>query len=339
MNIATYQEIFHYMTFPVFAVSENGFVIYKNPACAKYLPRIYKSRTVKTKISPEIPKESGVVRILDGSAYSVALALRDGETVVFLCFTRLQYADGMEMANQILQVLGDDLLDFLSGFKKTVSSSEYRSFDFRFSDEELLSLVDGEFRLWKYHATSLSAVLSPVFERVNEFFKPMGYYFTAKIENDVSEYLPLRISVGDLFFLLGKLIYFVMKFSNTRRVEIVLFSEFAYSRQVLRLMTKTDLKELPQTDGNNVLLLEKLMPECAAEFELLKRTGLMKHTDFSVYLDSVGAMTVTYRFPYIEPGLQGVQSVDDGYSLIAENVENMIQSIWARLKDTDASCL
>ena len=339
MNIETYQEIFHYMTFPVFAVTENGFVIYKNPACAKYLPGIYQSRTVKTKILPEIPKESGPVRILDGSAYSVALALRDGENVVFLRFTRLQYADGMEMANQFLQALGDDLLDFLSGFKKSGSSSEYRSFDFRFSDEELLSLVDGKFRLWKYHATSLSAVLSPVFERVNEFFKPMGYRFTAKIENDVSEYLPLRISVSDLFFLLGKLIYFVMKFSDNHRVEIVLFSEFAYSRQVLRLMTKTNLKKLPQTDGDNVLLLEKLMPECAAELELLKRTGLMKHTDFSVYLDSVGAMTVTYRFPYIEPTSQSVQSVDDNDSLISENVENMIRSIWARLKDTGASCL
>lgn len=338
MNTETYQEIFHCVTFPVFAISENGFLIYKNLACAKYLPQIYKSRKITNKILPEIPKESAPVRFFGSLAYSVGLALRDGENIVFLCFTRLQYTDGILVANQLLQVFGKDLLGFLSEFKKPMSPSAHNSFDFRFSDEALLTLADEEFGFGKYRTTSLTEALSPVLERLNEFFNPLGYYFSAKIENTVPTYLPLRISISELFFLLGKLIYFVMKVSETHRIEIVLFSELAYSRQVLRLMTKTNLKELPQTDGNNVLLLEKLMPECAVELELLNRTGLMENSDFSVYIDRVGAMSVTYRFSYLEPVLQSFQSVDDGGLPISENIENMIQSIWSKLKDTDASC-
>lgn len=339
MNIETYREIFHYVTFPVFAVSENGVLIYKNLACARYLPQIYKSRTVKTRISPEIPKVSAPVHIWGGSSYSVALALRDGENVVFLCLSRFQYEDGISIANRFLQIFGNNLLDFLSGFRKQVSSAEYRSFDFGFSDEELLTLVNEEFIFWKSRNTSLVEVLSPVFKKMNEFFVPLGYDILAKIENTSLEYLPLRISIGDLFFLLGKLIYFTMKFSDTHRLEIVLFPEFAYSRQILRLMTKTRLKELPQTEGNNMLLLKKLMPECAAELELLERTGFLKNTDFSIYLDRVGTMTITYRFPYPEPVFPSFQSVDTDDPTILGNIEIMIQSIWAKLRDTDASCL
>ena len=121
-------------------------------------------------------------------------------------------------------------------------------------------------------------------------------------------------------------------------MDIALFSEFAYSRQILRLMTKTKLKELPQTEGNNVSLLEKLLPECAAELELLYRSGLLKNTDFSVYLDSVGGMSITYVFPYSEPVFARFHSVDDIDLSILDNIETMIQNIWTKLKDTDASC-
>lgn len=326
------------MMFPVFAVSENGVLIYKNLACAKYLPQIYKSRTVKTKISPKFPKVSEPVHILGGSAYSVALALRDGENVVFLCLERFQYEDGVLIAQRLLQLFGKDLLGFLSRFRKQMSAEKYHSFCSDFSDEEFLALVNDEFRCWKSQETSLVSVLSPVFERLDEFFAPLGYDISAKIEDTAAEYLPLRISISDLFFLLGKLIYFIMKFSDTHQVEIALFPEFAYSRQDLRLMTKTKLKELPQTEGNNVLLLAKLMPECAAELELLNQTGLLKNDDLSIYLDSIGAMSVTYKFPYPEPVFTSFQSVGSGDSIIWENVEIMIQSLWSKLRDTDAFC-
>ena len=336
MNIETYQEIFHYVSFPVFAVSEKGAVIYKNPACAKYLPQIYKSRTVKTKISPEFPNVSSAVHILGGSAYSVALALRDEENIVFLGFARFQYADGVLIANRFLQLFGSDLLSFLSEFKKQMAALEEHSFGF--SNDDLLVLIKDELECWKCKEASLVSVLSPVFERMNEFFAPLGYTVSAKIENSVPKYLPLKIAVSDLLFLLGKLLYLIMKFSDSHRVDIALFSEFAYSRQILRLMTKTKLKELPQTEGNNVSLLEKLLPECAAELELLYRSGLLKNTDFSVYLDSVGGMSITYEFPYSEPVFARFQSVDGIALSILDNIVTMIQSIWTKLKDTDASC-
>ncbi len=338
MNSETYQELFHYVTFPVFAVSKNGRIIYKNLACAKYLPEIYGSTGVKSKIYPEFPQESKPVRILGTSSHSVALAVTDGENVVFLCFSRLQCTDGVLVAEKVLKTWGVNLLDILVGFRRTVALKKYNTINLYFSDEDLFSFVQDEFGFEIYKEYSLPAVFNPVFRRLNESFETLGYRFSAKIERDFPEYLPVSISINDLLFLLGKLVYLMIKFSGTCQVDAVLFSEIAYSRHRLRLETPTNLKSLPQIQGNNISLLEKLIPECAAEIHLLDQIGLMKNSDFSINIDALGTLTVTYNFPYQEPDWRCVQSVEDFSLPILGNIENMINSIMMKIKDKDAFC-
>ena len=338
MNSETYQELFHYGTSPVFAVSKNGRVIYKNLACAKYLPEIYGSTGVKNKIYSEFPRESKPVRLLSGSSYSIALALMDGENVVFLCFSRFQCADGILVAERFLKAFGPNLSDFLVKFRKMATSKIYHAINPYFADEDLLSFVQDDLGFLEHQAYSLSSVLTPVFKRLNESFETMGYCFSAKIEKDFPGYLPVQISINDFLFLLGKLVYLMMKFSSTCQVDAILFSEIAYSRHRLRLETPTNLKNLPQTEGDRVLLLEKLMPECAAEIDLLNQIGFMKNADFLIDIDALGTLTVTYNFPYPEPEWQCVKSVEDLTLPILGNIENMIYSIMMKFKDRDAFC-
>ena len=338
MNIETYREIFHCVSFPVFALSKDCKLVYKNLACAKYFPQIYNSRSVKNKIYPSDLKESQCVRVFGGSSYSIALALKDDNRMVFIGLSRFQQADGFKVVNEFLKTFGTDLLEFLSGFRKQACSEEHLSFATQFPDENFPDINCNGRSFWNCQSISLVDALDTIFKKLNEFFEPLDYNLIARIEKTSPSYLLVRISPNDLLFLIGKLLYLIMKYSETRQVEMVLFPEFAYSHLVLCLMTKTKLRELPQTQGNNILLLEKLMPECAAEIELLDRVGLMKNTDFSVYIDSFGMMSITYKFPYSEPGFAVVQSGDDVGFLYADHIDIMANGIWARLKDKDASC-
>ena len=338
MNIETYQEIFHFVSFPVFALSEDCKLIYKNLACAKYFPQIYNSRSIKNKIYPSIPNESKCVRVLGGSSYSIALALKDEKNMVFIGLSRFQYADGFNVAEEFLKTFGTDLLEFLSGFRKKSASQEYLSFATQFPDENFPDIDYTGRSVWNRQDISLVEALDTIFKKLNEFFEPLKYNLIARIEKTSPPYLLVRISPSDLLFLIGKLLYLIMKYSETHQVEMVLFPEFAHSHLVLRLMTKTKLRELPQTQKDNVLLLEKLIPECAAEIELLDRMGMLKNTNFSVYLDSFGMMSITCKFSYSEPGSSVVQSVDNFEFLFTDHIEIMANGIWARLKDKDASC-
>ena len=338
MTVATYRELFHCLAFPVFAVSAKNVLIYKNPACETYLPKIYKSRTVKNKIYPELPKKSTVIRISSGTAYSVAIALQDEENMVFLCFSRLQYADGLMVANALLNQFGDNLLEFLSEFRKHLSLNMGNNFIEGFPNEKLFDLVQDEIRFLENSNYALVDLLDFVFSRLKEFFSDCGYHLEAKIDDAFPRYLPIRISPGDVLFLLSKLIYLTIKYSADKKMEFVLFPDFAYSRLGLRLMTKTDLKKLPNAQENIAQQLKTLMPECATEIELLQRIGLLQDSDSSIYIDSFGMMSVSCHFPYSDPGSAVFCSVDDIAFLFSENIGIMIENILAKIKDKDASC-
>ena len=128
----------------------------------------------------------------------------------------------------------------------------------------------------------------------------------------------MQISINDFLFLLGKLVYLMMKFSSTCQVDAILFSEIAYSRHRLRLETPTNLKNLPQTEGDRVLLLEKLMPECAAEIDLLNQIGFMKNADFMIDIDALynafvpklGADKIPITIPKIGTIRMGQNEID-----------------------------
>ncbi|MBQ3490649.1 MAG: hypothetical protein IJA86_08675 [Clostridia bacterium] len=271
-------------------------------------------------------------------SYSVALALQDGETMVFLCFSRFQHADGMEVADQFRETFGDDLLNFLIGFKRRLFSSEYSDFRARFSDENLLAFMREELIFENREICSLVTVFEPLFNRLQGAVATLGYHISAKIDPAFLQYLFVRVSVHNLLFLFGKLVYLIMKFSNTKQVEIELFSEIAYSRHTVRFMTETALTELPETQGNKIVLLEKLMPEYATEIVLLDKMGLMKDSDFSIYIDAFGRMVITYSIDYFEPEWNVLQSVDVNDISFFGHIENMIHVIKEKLTEMCASC-
>ena len=338
MNCEIYQELFHYVAFPVFATSENGRVLYKNLACEKYLPEIYRSTSIKNKIYPEFPQESKPVRILCSSSYAGALAMMDGERIVFLCFSRLQRTDGTAVAEKILSVFGSDFSDLLVGLRRATALKKCNAVGAYSVDEDLLSLVQTDLTFWQHEKYLLLSVLNPIFHRLHESFETIGYEFSSNVERNFLEYLPVQLSIDNFLFLLGKLIFLVMKYSGTCQVKMILFSELSYSRHCLRLETMTNLKAVPQMQGSRALLLEELMPECASEIRLLDRIGLMNDSDFSIHIDALGTLAVTYYFPYREPDWHCVQSMD-GFALpIWGNIENMINGIVAKIKDKDAFC-
>ena len=338
MELESYREIFHYVTFPVFAIKKDGKLVYRNLACAKYLPGIYGSRTVKTRIYPEIPETSRAVFIWGEPSYSVALALVDGEYIIFLCFSRFQYLDGKGLADKLLESWGNTLLDFLVNFRRAIACTKEQVIGSCFNDVDMLLFSKGEHWTQNAERYSLPHIFIPVFQRMRTSFASRGYCFSAEIEKNFPEYLPVQIAVNDFLFLFGKLLYMTMKFSSTRRLDINLFTEIMYARHGLVLTTDTDLKELPAVQGNNVALLKAMIPEYEAEIELLERIGIVKHTDFSIRLDALGKLTVTYYFAYQTPDWGHVQSMDDFEITISGDIENMIQSILARFTDTDASC-
>ena len=338
MTVATYRELFHCLAFPVFAVSAKNVLIYKNPACETYLPKIYKCRTVKNKIYPELPKKSAVVRIISGTAYSVAIALQDEETMVFLCFSRFQYADGLMVANALLNKFGASLLEFLSEFRKHLSLTVGNNFIEGFDNEKLFDLVQDEIHVLENKNCALADLLDFVFSKLKELVSTCGYHLEAKIDDAFPRYLPVRISPGDVLFLISKLIYLTIKYSADKRMEFALFPDFAYSRLGLRLMTRTDLKELPNAHENIAQQLEKLLPECATEIELLHKMGLLQESGISIYMDSFGMMSISCHFPYADPGSAVVHSMDDIVLLFSENIGIMIENILEKIKDKDASC-
>ena len=338
MDLESYREIFHYVMFPVFVTTKEGRIVYKNLACAKYLPGIYGSRTIKTRIYPEFPKTSQAVKFWGEPSYSVALALFDGEHIVFLCFSRFQYLGGKDLADKLLEKWGKNLLDFLSGFRRELASTKDQVIKLCFNDVDMVLFTKNDRWMQNSQRCSLPNIFRPVFQRLKTSFDSRGYCFSAEIEENFPEYLPVQIAVNDFLFLLGKLLYMLMKFSCTRRLNINLFTEITHSRHGLILSTETNLKELPSVSGNNVALLKAMIPEYEMEIELLERLGVLKDADFSIRIDALGRLVVTHYFAYREPDWGHLQSMDDFAFAISGDIENMIQSILARLTDTGASC-
>ena len=84
MTSKTYQELFHYTTFPVFAMlRDTGEIIYKNFACQKYLPKLSKRNLLTPFVFAQKFTDTGVVVLAERSPYQTAIALEDEENSVF----------------------------------------------------------------------------------------------------------------------------------------------------------------------------------------------------------------------------------------------------------------
>ena len=338
MLVETYSEIFRSAAFPVFAINENCSVIYKNAACTKHLSFICRGRTVNSKTLFKDSWENGVAHIADKKYDSYALALTDESVTVFLCFLRFQYADGKELAEQFIKIFGKDLLNFLTKFGSMLTVPGLSGCKPDLSAERLMSLVRKEIPLEGQKIQQLFPIMEQLFQLLPKNLEPLGYQISAKIKENFPKYLSVGISANGFLFVFEKLLYLMMKYSQTKKIDIDLFPEIAYPHHTLRLATKTNLKELPQTSENNVRLLETLIPECASELALLNAWGLLGHSDFTVYIDAFGTLSIEYKFAYAEPHWGVLRSVDCFHLPTSEDMEAMIRRIEERLKGMCASC-
>ena len=122
MTVATYQELFYYTAFPVFAVLRStGEVVYKNIACEKYLPKLSKKNSLNSFVFAQKFSGIGPVKLAETMIYHTAIAFEDGENSVFLFLSHLQYQDGMFQAAQIFQMMGPSLESFLASMRANAS--------------------------------------------------------------------------------------------------------------------------------------------------------------------------------------------------------------------------
>ena len=143
MTIDLYSAFFDHAVFPVFALSDQGKIIYKNPSANKYLPMLRKNACVLKHFYPaEMPEESCVLRILGDTPYHIALALKDDNAFLALAFSRFQYEDGVPIACSLLSHYGSTASDFFC-------------FDLE-RESELYNLINDEYlTLWEESASAL----------------------------------------------------------------------------------------------------------------------------------------------------------------------------------------
>lgn len=342
MTTETYQELFYYTAFPVFAIRRGtGEIIYKNLSCAKYLPKLSDKKSVYPFIFSQNFDGVGAVKLAQADAYHTAIALEDGDHSVFLFLGYLQYENGMLRASQAFREFGPSLTDFLAALHMQHSVRMMGSI-LPGTNRELYTQVPRltlDERDPEYPAHTLFyPIATDLFEKLNTAFLESGYHVHARIEEDFPTYLYTEAAIKDILFVLGRLLYLPMKLSKNKTVNILLSCDIAYSRYAFYITAETTLFKLwGQTEETMELLLD-FIPEGKMEFSLLYKTGLLTKENFIAGLDRFGNLFLSYRVPYISPETYYVRSIDMQNAFLLKSVDTMIDSLIARLTDNGASC-
>ncbi len=342
MTTATYQELFYYTAFPVFAVLRStGEVIYKNIACEKYLPKLSRKNSLNPFVFAQSFKGVGPVKLAETELYHTAIAFEDGENSVFLFMSHLQYQEGMSHAAQLFQMTGPSLESFLTSMSVGASlrtrGSVLQGTNSGLYMETVQTLrYENDFGSQK--RVPFYQVIACAFEKMNSEFSEFGYRVNAKIDEDFPKYLHVAATVQDVLFIIGRLLYLQMKVSKTKEIELSLSCDIAYSRHTFRLTTETNFADLfEKPDMLDAFLLE-FIPECKIEFSILQKTGLLSKENFATKMDRFGHLSLLYTVPYTSPDSYYVRSIGGMDIFLSRLIDNMIESIREKLTNTDASC-
>ena len=120
-----------------------------------------------------------------------------------------------------------------------------------------------------------------------------------------------------------------MKLSKTKAINMYLFCDPVFSHYTVQFSAATNLSELPP-DKEWFLTA---VPECAMEFSLLYKAGLLREETFDWKMDSFGNLTLFYYIPYISPETYYIRSMNTMDVLLWQSVDNMIESLCAKLAD------
>ena len=341
MTVETYQELFYYTAFPVFVTARGtDKIIYKNLACEQYFPKLTKKNLSKLFFASKESHGIGAVKLAGFDAYHTAIALENGDHVVFLFLSHLQSETGLYYANQLLLKIGPTLTDFLVSMKnrKNAGLPASNLFDRgRSLYTETSAMLLAEQDRFMTSTAPLYQLAECICEKMNSAFSDLGYHIHAQLADDFPRYLQTTVPSQEILFVLGRLIYLQMKLSKTKNVKIFLSCDLAFSRHTFQMTTETGLSRLPEGVEENEEWLWKFVPECAMEFLLLHHSGLIDRTNCRGKLDSFGNLTLLYSIPYISPETYYVRSTDSEDPFLLRFINLMLDSIRAKLTDSGAS--
>ena len=337
MTPELYPELFEYSAFPVFTLSFSGVIRYKNAAANKYLPMLRKNACVKKYFYPSaIPKEGGILRIAGDTPYRIALALKDEDGLVAVCFSRFQYADGLQTANRLLCHFGNTADSFFAAFAAFSNETEQACAPYTeriYTDILAVGEDKKDFSDVRY---SFFETVSLLFEKINTSFGALGYRICAEIADGFLSQKEVRIRLHDFLFFFGRLLYIQMRLSQNGAVSVLLTSDQREHIFRFRIRTKRLTYPLQAEDIDAVVC--RAVPECAFEFSLLQKAGLVCTDRLRFSLDPFGCLTAEYRIPYLESNAFFIKSGTFSPLFLAEEIERFIGKLEERLKDNGASC-
>ena len=342
MTIKTYQELFHYMTFPVFATRrETGEVIYKNFSCEKYLPKLSKRKLLSPFVFAQNFSGFGAVVLAEPSPYQTAIALEDGPHSVFLFLSHWQNEEGVCLAAKQFQQFGPSLTDFLAAIYCS-NSFKARGSVLSKTNVSLYTEV-GQIRLDEkdiadHMPTPLCSVMKTVFEKLEAAFSNFGYRVHTQIEEDFPQYLQPETDLRDILFVLGRLLYLQMKLSRNKEANVFFACDVAYSRHVFYITAETNLSGLNDPSEDLMDWLLSFIPECKMEFTLLFKAGLLTKENFVANVDKFGNLSLRYHIPYKSPEIYYVRGVDMPDIFLLQAIDSMLEGLFAKLTGNDASC-
>ena len=342
MTIKTYQELFHYTTFPVFAtLRDTGEIIYKNFSCEKYLPKLSKRKLLSPFVFAQNFSGTGAVVLAEPSLYQTAIAFADGEYSVFLLLSHLQAEDGVCLAAKLFGQFGPSLTDFLAAVHfnnslKTRGSVLSETNVALYTEVSQIQLAEHD--LADDMPAPLSSLMRAVFEKFEAAFSDFGYRVHAQIEDDFPQYLQTEVDLRDVLFVLGRLLYLQLKLSKNKEANVFFACDVAYSRHTFCMTAETNLLGLNDPSEDLMDWLLSFIPECKMEFMLLFKAGLLTKENFAVKVDKFGNLSLRYRIPYKSPEAYYIHSVDMPDIFLLKAIDSMLENLLAKLTDNVASC-
>lgn len=305
------------------------------------MPKIFKKNSLNSFIFSQNFNGVGAVKLSETGHFCTAIAFEDGEHSVFLFLNQLQYKNGIYLAAKFFEQFGPSFSDFLSMLYRNYSIKMKGSIlpgtnlDLCMETSQLL--FDEEDLAIDPHISVYSA-MAEAFAKLNTAFSELGYSVNAKIDENFPKYLHADIAVQDILFVLGRLLYLQMKISKYKKVNLSLFCDVAYAQHIFHMTAETDFLENLDRPSELKKWLLDFIPECRLEFIFLNKTGLLTEENFDAKVDRFGNLSLTYTVPYRSPESYYVRSVDKADATFLHVIDNMLESLYAKLKDIDASC-
>lgn len=279
-----YQELFDHVAFPVFAVSHDGLVTYKNPQVGKHHPKIRCRAKVQKHLKTSF---DGQMIILSGDTpFPIGLRLTHGEGSLCLFLSRFQQPDGKKILEKMVEAFGTEAEGFLSRCEKALKA-DFKT-DRTYSD--LLLITEQEAADFGTAPQAIDALLTPFFRKLSRF-SVLGYRIDAQIDADFASHHTVRTAPQTLFYRVSHWLYLMMKLSHGKDLSVRLSTE-SDAFHLLSIRTETSL---PASRYESEAL-PALVPECETEMRLLSAVSdLLDHVVLSVRED--GMAELTYKIP------------------------------------------